>query len=210
MEAQGPLRAIRTWEEALPDRDADRAVREALLLTVGERGYGAATVREVCERAGITQDRFHRRFGGKEAGFAAAYAEAAERLGRELLAACEEAPGWRQGFEAALAALLRTVAEQPLLARALLIEVKSARGEAWAKHQELVGRLTAAVESAREQDGARSTATPMTAGFVVGAIEESLCIEIAAGRAAEAQRLHPDLTRIAFLQLFGEEAESGS
>lgn len=206
MEARGPLRAIRSWEEALPDRDADRAVREALLLTVGERGYGAATVREVCERAGITQDRFHRRFGGKEACFAAAYAEAAERLGGELLAACENAPGWRQGFEAAVAALLATVAEQPLLARALLIEVKAARGEAWAKHQELVGLLTAAVESAREQEGARSTATPMTAGFVVGAIEESLCIEIAAGRASEVERLHPDLTRLAFLQLFGEEA----
>ena len=45
----------------------------------------------------------------------------------------------------------------------------------------------------------------MTTGFVVGAIEESLCIEIAAGRAAEVERLLPDLTRLAFLQLFGEE-----
>jgi AcrR family transcriptional regulator len=206
MESPGPLRAVRSWEEAIPDRGSDRDVLEAMLLTVGELGYAKATVREVIARARITEDRFHRHFGGKEACFARAYAEAAERLQGELLDACEFAPDWKGGFEAGLTALLRTVAEQPLTARALLIEVKAARGEAWAKHQEVVERLTAAIDSAREQPGARPNASPMTAGFVVGAIEESLCIEIAAGRAEQAERLLGDLTRLAFLQLFGEEA----
>jgi AcrR family transcriptional regulator len=205
MESTGPLRAVRSWEEAIPDRGSDADVLEAMLLTAGELGYAKATVREVIGRARITEDRFHRHFGGKEACFARAYGEAAERLQGELLAACEEAADWKQGFEAALAALLRFVAEQPLAARALLIEVKAARGEAWAKHQEVVERLTAALDSAREQPGARAAASPMTAGFVVGAIEESLCIELAAGRAAEAERLLGDLARLAFLQLFGEE-----
>jgi AcrR family transcriptional regulator len=205
MEAPGPLRAVRSWEEAVPDRDSDRGVHEAVLTAVGELGYAKATVREITARAGIAEDRFQRRFGGKERCFAAAYAEAAERLGGELTGACEEAPGWRAGFEAALAELLRFVAEQPAAARALLIEVKAARGEAWAKHQEVVERLTEAVAAARDQPGARPNASPMTAGFVVGAIEESLCIEIAAGRAAGAERLLDDLTRLAFLQLFGEE-----
>jgi hypothetical protein len=45
----------------------------------------------------------------------------------------------------------------------------------------------------------------MTAGFVAGAIEESARIELAAGRAAGAERLLDDLTRLAFLQLFGDE-----
>jgi AcrR family transcriptional regulator len=207
MESPGPLRAVRSWEEAVPQRHgSDADVLEAILLTVGELGYAKATVRETISRARISEDRFHRRFGGKEACFARAYGEAAERLWGELLAACEEAPGWKRGFEAGLAALLRFVAEQPLLARALLIEVKAARGEAWAKHQEIVEGLTAAIDSAREQPGARPGASPMTAGFVVGAIEESLCIEIAAGRAEDVERLHDDLTRLAFLQLFGEEA----
>ncbi len=206
MEAPGPLRAVRSWEEAVPDRDSDREVREAVLTAVGELGYAKATVREIVARAGITEDRFQRRFGGKERCFAAAYAEAAERLGGDLLGACEEASSWRAGFEAALAELLRFVAAQPAAARSLLIEVKAARGEAWAKHQEVVERLTEAVAAARDQSGARPNASPMTAGFVVGAIEESLCIEIAAGRAGEAERLLEDLTRLAFLQLFGEEA----
>jgi AcrR family transcriptional regulator len=205
MEAPGPLRAVRTWEELEPDRAGEREVHEAVLRAVGELGYAKATVREIVARAGITEDRFQRHFGGKERCFAAAYAETAGRLRDELLAACEEAASWRAGFEAALAALLRFVAAQPPLARSLLIEVKAARGEAWAKHQETVELLTAALDVAREQPGARPNASPMTAGFIVGAIEESLCIEIAAGRAAEAERLQDDLTRLAFLQLFGEE-----
>jgi len=205
MEAPGPLRAVRTWEEVLPDRSADDAVLEAMLLTAGEKGYAKATVQEIAERAGITQDRFHRRFGGKGACFARAYEGAAERLAGTMTEACREAAGWREGFQAALAELLRFVAEQPLTAKALLLEVRAARGEAWAKHQEIVERLTAALETAREEPGGRAGASPMTAGFVAGAIEESLSIEVAAGRAAGVELLLPDLTHLAFLQLFGEE-----
>lgn len=204
MEGPSPLRAVRSWEEAVPDRGPDREVHEAMLLTVGERGYAKATVAEVAARARISENRFHRRFGSKEACFAAAYWEAADRLRDELLEACEGAEGWRRGFEAALAALLRFVAERPLLAQALLIEVKAARGEAWAKHQQVVERFTTALDGARREPGSRPSATPTTAGFMVGAIEESLCVEIAAGRAAEVERLHPDLTRLAVLQFFGE------
>jgi AcrR family transcriptional regulator len=205
MEAPGPLREVRSWEEALPDRSADAAVLEAMLLTAGEKGYAKTTVREVAERARITQDRFHRRFGSKEACFARAYEEAAERLAADVAEACREATSWREGFSAGLAELLRTVAEQPLLARALLLEVRAARGEAWAAHQRQVERLTIALDGASAEPGARPDASPMTAGFIVGAIEEALSLELAAGRAAEAERLLPDLTHLAFLQLFGEE-----
>ncbi|HEX6687500.1 MAG TPA: TetR/AcrR family transcriptional regulator [Solirubrobacterales bacterium] len=204
MEAPGPLRAVRSWEEALPDRSSDRDVLEAMLLTAGEQGYARTTVREVAGRAHITQDRFHRRFGSKEACFARAYEEAAERLASQLLDACVEAAGWREGFRAGLAELLRFVAEQPLLAKALLLEVRAARGEAWATHQRQVERLVAALDTARREPGARPDASPMTAGFIAGAIEESLSIEIAAGRSGEVEYLLPDLTRLAFLQLFGE------
>jgi AcrR family transcriptional regulator len=205
MEAPGPLREVRSWEETEPDRSADAAVLEAMLLTAGEKGYAKATVREVAERARITQDRFHRRFGSKEACFARAYEEAGERLAAELLDACRGAADWREGFRAGLAELLRTVAEQPLLAKALLIEVRAARGDAWVAHQRQVERLTAAFDSVRDEPGARPDANPMTAGFVIGAIEEALSLEIAAGRADGAELLLNDLTRLAFLQLFGEE-----
>ena len=207
MEAPGPLRAVRSWEEVEPDRSADAAVLETMLLTVGELGYSKATVREVAERARISPDRFHRRFGSKEACFARAYEEAAERLAGQVAEACRSAAGWREGFSLGLAELLRFVAEQPLQAKALLLEVRAARGDAWVAHQRQVERVTAALDGARREPGARAGASPMTAGFVAGAIEESLSIEIAAGRSDGVQLLLPSLTHLAFLQLFGEELE---
>lgn len=205
MERPGPLRAVRSWEEVEPDRSADADALEAMLLTAGELGYTKATVREVAERARITQDRFHRRFGSKEACFARAYTDAAERLASQVLDACRSAANWREGFSAGLTELLRFVAEQPLLAKALLLEVRAARGDAWLAHQRQVERLTAALDTARHEPGARADASPMTAGFVAGAIEESLSIELAAGRSDGVQLLLPSLTHLAFLQLFGEE-----
>lgn len=205
MEAPGPLRAVRSWEELAPSRGSDADVLEAMLLTVGEKGYAKTTVREVAERARIPEDRFHRRLGGKEACFARAYAEAAEALAAELGDACATADSWRGAFRAGLAAMLRFVAEQPLKARALLIEVRAARGDAWVAHQRMVERLVAALDTARAQPSTRPDASPMTSGFIAGAIEESIAIELAAGRAEQIERLLPDLTHLAFLQLFGEE-----
>jgi len=175
-----------------------------MLLSVGARGYEKASVQEVLERSGISRERFQRRFGGKEACFAQAYEMAADRICAEVLEAAQGAESWRAGFRAALARLLRTVAEQPLLAKALLTEVRAARGQAWAKHQQAIERLAAAVDSARQEPGARMT-TALTAQFVVGAVEEAICNEIGAGRTATVERLLPDLSHLAVLQYFGED-----
>jgi AcrR family transcriptional regulator len=180
-------------------------VLEAMLLSVGAHGYDKATVGEVLERSGISRDRFQRRFGGKEACFAQAYELAADRFCAEVLEAGREAESWRAGFRAALARLLRTVAEQPLLAKALLVEVRAARGQAWAKHQQLIERFARAVDSARSEPGARPTVTPLTAQFVVGAVEETIATEIGVGRAATVERLLPDLAHLAVLNYFGED-----
>ncbi len=176
-----------------------------MLLSVGALGYEGVSLQEVADRAGISRDQFHRRFGSKEECFGQAYEEAADQLCEQLLEAGRQAPTWRLGFRAALAELLRYVAEQPLLARALLIEVRAARGRAWEAHQRLVERLMAAVDSAREDPDALPSTSQMTAGFMVGAIEESLGLEIGAGRAAEVERLLPDLSHLVVLNYFGED-----
>lgn len=205
MEQPRTLRAVRSWEEALPERDPGAAIREAMLLTAGALGYEAATMQEVAERAGLTRAQLQRHFGSREECFAAAYESAAESLVESVLEAGRAAPSWRLGLRAALSELLRFVAEQPLLAKALILEVRAARGEAWVEHQRLVDRLVAAIDTARRQPGALPSASPMTAGFMVGAIEESVALEIGSGRAAEAERLLPDLAHLVVLNYFGED-----
>jgi AcrR family transcriptional regulator len=199
------LRAVRSWDEAIPERTSDEGALEAMLLSVGARGYEKASVQEVLERSGISRERFQRHFGGKEACFAQAYEMAVDRICAEVLEVARGAESWRAGFRAALARLLRTVAEQPLLAKALLIEVRAARGQAWTKHQQAIERLSRAVDSARQERGARPTATALTAQFVIGAVEEAICAEIGAGRTATVERLLPDLMHLAVLNYFGED-----
>ncbi len=205
MDGPTTLRAVRSWDEAVPLRASDEGALEAMLLAVGAKGYGRATVQEVLERSGVSRDRFQRRFGSKEACFAQAYEMAVERICAEVLEAARGAESWRAGFRAAVARLLRTAAEQPLLAKALLIEVRAARGQAWAKHQQAIERLAAAVDSARQEPGAAPAPTPLTAQFIVGAVEEAICAEIGAGRTATVERLLPDLVHLAVLQYFGED-----
>lgn len=205
MKAPTTLRAVRSWDEAIPARASDEGVLEAMLLSVGARGYEKASVQEVLERTGISRARFQKDFGDKESCFAQAYEMAADRLCAEVLEAGRGAESWRAGFRAALSALLRTVAEQPLLAKALTIEVRAARGRAWARHQRLIERFATAVDSARAESGAQPMATPLTAQFVVGAVEEAIATEIGAGRAATVERLLPDLAHLAVLQYFGED-----
>ncbi|HEY0392453.1 MAG TPA: TetR/AcrR family transcriptional regulator [Solirubrobacterales bacterium] len=206
MESPTTLRAVRSWDEAIPERaSSDEGALEAILLSVGARGYEKASVQEVRDRSGISRERFQRRFGGKEACFAQAYEMAVDRICAEVLEAARGAESWRAGFRAALARLLRTIAEQPVMAKALLIEVRSARGQAWDKHQQAIEQLAKAVDSARHQPGARPLATTLTAQFVVGAVEEAICAEIGAGRTATVERLLPDLTHLAVLQYFGED-----
>ncbi len=205
MDAPPTLRAVRSWDEAIPERASDEGALEAMLLSVGAKGYDKATVQEVLERSGISRDRFQRGFGSKEACFAQAYEMAADRLCAEVLEAGRSAASWRAGFRAALARLLRTVAEQPLLAKALLIEVRAARGQAWAKHQQLIERFAGAVDSARHEPGAQASTTALTAQFVVGAVEEAIATEIGGGRTATVERLLPDLAHLAVLNYFGED-----
>jgi hypothetical protein len=95
--------------------------------------------------------------------------------------------------------------EFPRLAKTLLIEVRAARGRAWAAHQRVVERLVAALDSARREPDVLPSASPMTAGFMVGAIEESIALEIGAGRAATVERLLPDLSHLVVLNYFGED-----
>lgn len=131
--------------------------------------------------------------------------EAAGLLCDAVLEAGRHADSWRLGLRAALTELLHVLGDQPQLARALLIDVHAVRGRAWEAHRCAVARLTTALDSARSEPGALPSASPTTAGLVLGAIEESLRLELLAGRGAEVECLLPDFAHLVVLNYFGED-----
>jgi AcrR family transcriptional regulator len=179
---------------------------EAVLTVGGELGYERLTVRHVLERAEVSRGTFYKHFADKEDCFATAYREASEWLYRRVVGLSLRQPSWRIGLRAGLAELLQLCANQPATAKAIFIEVHAAGGEALALHDDLLGRLAEVVDGARAEPGSRSSPPPTTATFMVGAIETMIRAKLAAGEAARAPGMLPELVHLAVLQYFGEEA----
>ncbi len=193
---------------------ADAQVREqildAMLATCGELGYRTTTVKEVYRRYGGYRAEFYRHFANKPECFAEAYEAAIERLCRRLARACETADGWADGLRAALEELAAFISERPEEAAGLLVEAHVAGGLVRAKREEVFERLTRAVDSARrETSGSRHSPPPITARFIVSAIEESVVTALASGAPRDFAAAVPSLAWLSAFFYFGEEGGGG-
>jgi AcrR family transcriptional regulator len=177
-----------------------------MLLAVGELGFFDASVEDALVRTELTRARFYECFRNKADCFARAYAMEAESLCRDVLTAAHSRDDWVSGVRAALAELLRFVGESPARARALLIEGQHAGCPTAAKYDEVVERLSHAVDSARHGVGAQHSPPPLTARFIVATIESTICGWLIGESASDAMSLLPGLVHFSVLYFFGEEA----
>jgi AcrR family transcriptional regulator len=174
-----------------------RAAMEAMLLLSGEIGYRRTTVRRVLKRSGGHTVQFYVQFRNRQSCFAAAHEREADRLAAILLDAGARQPTFSEGLHAALTELVGYVAAQPVVARAILEEVYVAGGAAQVKHQQILERLSCAIDgTCRETSESRHTPPPLTAGFMVGAIEGLVRAKLAAGEAEQLPQALPELMRI--------------
>jgi AcrR family transcriptional regulator len=186
-------------------RERER-IMAAMLTLSGEFGYRQATVRRVLERSGTRPSQFYACFPNRAECFAAAHEAEVERLYRALIDAARRQPNWREGSRAALQELLRFAVERPLLARATLREVYVARGSALVKYEEVLERLSRAIESAcRETSESRHSPPPETAAFMVGAIEEFVRSRLGARRQGQLLEATPTLMQLLVAPYLGDE-----
>jgi AcrR family transcriptional regulator len=186
-------------------RPARERLLEAVLVVSGEIGYDEVAVKDVIERARTSRGTFYKHFSSKEDCFVQAYAGASEWLYRRLLGLAKRQPSWREGLRTGLAELLEFCANQPAMAKALLIEAHTAGGQALAQHDELMERLSRAVDSARRETESRHSPPPTTSLFMVGAIETLVRAKLMSGDAARAPEMLPGLLHYVMMQYFGEE-----
>jgi AcrR family transcriptional regulator len=189
-------------------REGERAALLAAVLALsGEDGYRSVTVERLSKRAGLPVGQFYVHFAGKAECFAAAYAEQAPRLEAVLLDAGAAPAGWRDGLRATLGELFAFVTESSSLARAILTQVYVAQGEALARHEEALERLTRAVDRGRRETVAsRGAPPPGTAAFMVGAIEASVRWRLEQGRPEALWEELPELMQLVVAAYLGDEA----
>jgi AcrR family transcriptional regulator len=186
--------------------DAREGAMEGVLLASGELGFRETSVRAILEHSGGHRAQFYKDFESKEDCFAQAYAVWIERLCVGLLEAAATTPGWEAGVREAVVRLFRFVTERPAIARALFVEVQIAGEPAMARHEAVVERLAAAVDSARAEIEPDEAPPEATGIFVVGGIESCACEALSAGDPERLWEALPELMHFAVGSYFGKEA----
>ena len=160
-------------------------------MVSGERAMNRSRSSDVIERARTSRATFYKHFADKEDCFAQAYEGASEWLYRRLTGAARRQPSWREGLRVALAELLEFCANQPALAKAIFVEAHVAGGRALAQHNQLMERLSHAIDSARREVPSRQAPPPVTATFMVGAIETLVRAKLMAAKPSRPRRCSP-------------------
>jgi AcrR family transcriptional regulator len=198
--------------EAPPRPYAVRSERERLLEAMvhvaAGKGYGATTVDDVIEVAGVDRETFDGMFASKDACFLEAYDAVIDVLVSHVTAAFEGAAGkpWPDRVEAVLRALVELLASEHDIARVAMVEVTAVGEEARIRYREALGRFVCFLEEGREASAQGDELPPDTARFAIGGATSMIFDEVRAGRGPELRRILPDLVFAVLMPYLGPEA----
>jgi AcrR family transcriptional regulator len=168
---------------------------EAATHVFGTSSFGEARVADVLERAAISRKTFYEQFADKEAAFLAAYDAAATRARDAVSAAAREHDRREDSVRAGIDALLRFLADEPELARLLVVEVTGAGPTALRRRNDAVRAFAAILAGSDAQDA------PVAAQVTAGGIWEVVHALVLEGRAGELPELVDSLVEVALAQL---------
>jgi AcrR family transcriptional regulator len=163
------IRRLPPGPHGLPPELVERNQRERLIAAMaevcGERGYAASSVAEVSKRAGVSTASFYRQFKDKRECMLASFEELFGRLLKAIEAACA-AEGGEERVQAGVSTAAALLADDPLTARLLSIEIASLGPAGVRAQQKAVERLAALLREPGQPaalDAAWTTASAMNA-----------------------------------------------
>lgn len=168
-----PLRRRRSRSSARaadhdPGDPAERIIRASTEAIV-ERGYAAARVSDIVERAGVSLSTFYAHFEGKEAAFWAALDAGQARMFAQMLPVFRRTrpQGWPHAVRAGCEAMVRFMASDPEFARLAVVESYRAGPRAMRLRNEALGALRHYLEPGYELAPELS---PVAADAIPGAV----------------------------------------
>lgn len=187
----------------------ERSQRERLLVSIAEscakKGYGATTIADICEPAGVSRATFYELFKDKEDCFHAAMElSLADAMGRIVEAYSPDKP-WATMVRDAAAAFLDLLARRPTFARMALVEAPSAGERGFELYASGKRVLQSLLDRGRD-DPVEEQAIPSSAGRAALAAAEALVVgQILAGNAERLRELLPDVVYITTVPYLGQE-----
>jgi AcrR family transcriptional regulator len=179
---------------------------DAAVEVVAEKGYGSTTVADLTREAGISRTTFYAMFEDKEACFLAAYDTIVDALVRRVSVAYEAEDAWPQRARAGLAALLAALAEEPGLARLVLLDAVAAGPAAQRRYRAALQRLTPLFDEGRDFAMGGRNLPANTSRMAIGAVAGLISDELAEGRAEQLPDLLSDLLFATLVPYIGPAA----
>ncbi len=183
--------------------------RERILVsmaeTCAEKGYGATTIADICEPAGVSRATFYELFKDKEDCFHAAMElSLADAMGRIVEIYSPDKP-WATTVRDAAAAFLDLLASRPAFARMALVEAPSASEHGFELYASGKRVLQSLLDRGRN-DPVEEQAIPSSAGRAALAAAESLIVgQILSGNAERLRELLPDIVYITTVPYLGQD-----
>ncbi|MGW5441523.1 TetR/AcrR family transcriptional regulator [Nocardia asteroides] len=171
----GPKPSSRKYSGVAPEertRLRRAAILESALEQYGTSGYAAASIKQICRGAGVTERYFYESFAGQEVCLAALYDELAEAMRAKTIEALGQAGSDLDSLTAAgLEAFIGYLTSDPRRARVVLIEVVGVSPDMEQRRHRVLRDFvdtvmaTWAIESPRPLTrGQRLTATALVGG----------------------------------------------
>lgn len=179
-------------------------ILRGMLEAVGAQGYKQTTVQDAITQAGLYRQAFYDNFKDKEDCFLHALDAGSEWIEVAMRRAAADEATWRGQLRGALDGLLSFLDEDPLVARALLVEVHAAGEPAVEKRTAAMERAAAMMDGAREES--EDEAPAISAEAVVAGILAVLHARLSARQEDGFHQLLPELMYLAVLPYFGAEA----
>lgn len=193
----------------LPEPLVAHSQRERILTamarTCASKGYGATTIADIVEPAGVSRATFYELFKDKEDCLQACMElSLADAMGRVVDAYSPDRP-WATMVRDSAAAFLDLLASRPDFARMALIEAPAAGGRAFEMYASGKRVLQALLDRGRD-DPVEEQAIPSSAGRAALAAAESLIVgQIFAGNTERLPELLPDVVYIVTIPYLGQE-----
>jgi AcrR family transcriptional regulator len=207
---------LRRWRlprgrHGLPREIVTRSQRERLLAAVvrvtATKSYGATTVGDILEEAGVGRETFYELFDDKRSCMLAAHAILVDDLEAKVRAAYTAPGPWVDRVRDGLAAALEWFSADVLISKFILIELAAIGPAARTRFQADFSRFIDLFEEGLDEAAPRPAMAQATR-LAVGATLARVYGRVAVDRTAELPRLLPELVYEVLMPFLGEEVAS--
>jgi AcrR family transcriptional regulator len=169
------------------------ALLRAMLVELGEKGYGEVSVERALRTADVSAAEFEAEFGGKDECLFAAYDDLMGQVLAHTTAGCDAESAWPERVRDGLTALLALAAAEPEMAKVVTRAFPGIRPATYQRYVDLLGSFLPYMEEGREYSEVEDELPGEVELLAVGAAEAIIFGEVDAGRAERLPKMMPEI-----------------